>query len=283
MAKEKCWYYVSGSSSNGPYTIQEIAQFYHAQTINQATLVWCPQMSEWKPLNSVSNFSSLFSHNAPPPQPVATAQPTSKANVLDFSNSGNSSPGNTSANTSDTQSSLNFSQNSALDFSSAGKPSTHSGRKNTASVRTSRTRSHSKHKTDYDKLYSLFCWGWILAIPTCGIAFSVASIAMLIFTYKLWDMTYPKYTKTSALMNLVFSLIPIFQLVWFFISMSTLAKNLNIIVANKTGNRKSVVDENKVWTMLICMLIPIVNIYAIILSFSVFSQFRDAANIIHNS
>jgi hypothetical protein len=65
----KDWFIFKGTHHLGPFSIEEIADFYQAREISAQTLIWKEGVEKWEPLSKVGTFSFLFHKEPPKPAP----------------------------------------------------------------------------------------------------------------------------------------------------------------------------------------------------------------------
>ena len=58
MNKE--WFVFKGTHHLGPFSAEEIAEFYQGKEISPQTLIWKEGNEKWEPISKVPVFSHLF-------------------------------------------------------------------------------------------------------------------------------------------------------------------------------------------------------------------------------
>src|SRR5262249_56594474 len=76
MTEAREVYYLDGArNQQGPAPVAEIARHIRSGTIRRDTLVWYAGMPDWRPVDQVNEFASLFARAAPPRPPAAPSLP----------------------------------------------------------------------------------------------------------------------------------------------------------------------------------------------------------------
>lgn len=85
MNKE--WFVFKGTHHLGPFSKEEIAEFYHSKEISDQTLVWKEGSPSWEPLHKTAFFEFLFKPtiavDAPPPIPSIPVLPKAPKDSVD--------------------------------------------------------------------------------------------------------------------------------------------------------------------------------------------------------
>jgi hypothetical protein len=63
------WHIAVGGKSEGPMTIEQLAEGVSSGKITPTTQVWSAGMPAWTPAAQVPALSTLFANAAPPPPP----------------------------------------------------------------------------------------------------------------------------------------------------------------------------------------------------------------------
>jgi len=70
------WYYSEAGKARGPFTEEKLSELAHAGTVSAETLIWQPELEEWKPV-----IILLPKALQPVPRELATSPaPTPKTN-----------------------------------------------------------------------------------------------------------------------------------------------------------------------------------------------------------
>ncbi len=64
------WHVATGGKSDGPYTIQQMAQGVQNGQLQKGTLVWSQAISNWTPVEQVPQLAPLFNAVPPSPPPI---------------------------------------------------------------------------------------------------------------------------------------------------------------------------------------------------------------------
>ena len=61
----KDWFVFKGTHHLGPFSVEEIAEFYREGEISATTLVWREGVEKWEPVSKVSTFQFIFNPRSP--------------------------------------------------------------------------------------------------------------------------------------------------------------------------------------------------------------------------
>ncbi|MFA6237472.1 MAG: DUF4339 domain-containing protein [Bacteriovorax sp.] len=56
----KDWFVFKGTQHKGPFSVEEVAEFYRSKEITEKTLIWKEGNEKWEPLSKISAFHFLF-------------------------------------------------------------------------------------------------------------------------------------------------------------------------------------------------------------------------------